>query len=611
MKHPISISFSRLAVVSSLGAALAALSGCGAGSPASPATVTPVANQPVLVKAGTLPLIGSTVQVYAAGTTGNGSAGTLLSTGSLASSTNGTFTLPSFTCPSSTSVLYVIASGGATTSGGASNTAAKLGAVLGSCGTVSTTANFTVDEATTVAMAYAMSQFAAPGGKIGSTATNTSGIALAAATAANLVNLTTGVAPGAGFPATGTAPTAKINALANLLNTCIVSGASSAPCTQLFAATAQGGTVPTNTLDAMVNLAKQPGTNVGTLYALISGAGVYTPSLSAQPADWTLYATYAGGGMNDPSALSIDASGNVWVASYFSVASAFSNTGVPLSVNGYTDPDLNDSYGGAVNNNNNFWVTNEGGGTVTPFSTTGSLGSFGGGGMNFPLAVGFDTSGNGWIVNYGDSSVSLFSAAKTALSGASGYQSASLVFPVAVAVDAGGNAWVANQSSNTVTKITPSGSSFTSFVVGSSSTGVGPSGVAIDTAGNVWSANYYGNSVGLIAGGTTVTSGSGFTGGGVDHPQGIAADGAGTIWVANYRGLGMSELAGASAASPGAPLSPANGWGPDAGMLEPFALAIDASGNIWISNFATNTITEFVGMAAPVKTPLLGPVRVP
>ena len=44
--------------------------------------------------------------------------------------------------------------------------------------------------------------------QIGATATNSSGIILAAATAANLVNTATGKAPGASFPANGTAPLA-------------------------------------------------------------------------------------------------------------------------------------------------------------------------------------------------------------------------------------------------------------------------------------------------------------------------------------------------------------------------------------------------------------------
>jgi len=95
------------------------------------------------------------------------------------------------------------------------------------------------------------------------------------------------------------------------------------------------------------------------------------------------------------------------------------------------------------------------------------------------------------------------------------------------------------------------------------------------------------------------------------HPQGIAVDGSGTVWIADYRGNAFSELAGSQAASPGAGLSPSTGFGSDAGMVEPYALAIDASGNVWISNQALNTLTEFVGVASPVKTPLVGQPQVP
>jgi DNA-binding beta-propeller fold protein YncE len=78
---------------------------------------------------------------------------------------------------------------------------------------------------------------------------------------------------------------------------------------------------------------------------------------------------------------------------------------------------------------------------------------------------------------------------------------------------------------------------------------------------------------------------NGITGGGVLHPQGIAVDGAGTVWVANYRGSSISELSGASRASPGTFLSPASVFGTDAALLEPYGLALDASGDARISNF--------------------------
>ena len=44
----------------------------------------------------------------------------------------------------------------------------------------------------------------------------------------------------------------------------------------------------------------------------------------------------------------------------------------------------------------------------------------------------------------------------------------------------------------------------------------------------------------------------------------------------------------------------------------PYALAVDASGSIWLSNSGKNTLTQFVGnIAAPVESPLAGPPQSP
>jgi len=46
-------------------------------------------------------------------------------------------------------------------------------------------------------------------------------------------------------------------------------------------------------------------------------------------------------------------------------------------------------------------------------------------------------------------------------------------------------------------------------------------------------------------------------------------------------------------------------------LIEPYAVAIDASGNAWVSNAGNDTVTEFIGAATPVKTPLVGPPVLP
>ena len=141
----------------------------------------------------------------------------------------------------------------------------------------------------------------------------------------------------------------------------------------------------------------------------------------------------------------------------------------------------------------------------------------------------------------------------------------------------------------------------------------GPSGLAIDPSGNVWVANFYGDSVSQISSTGSIVSGGGYTSGGsILRPQGIASDGAGNIFVTNFRRGFLTELAGASSSNTGQPISPADvGWAADSRLSGAFAVAIDASGNVWVTNFNNNSITEFIGMASPVKTPMIGPVQTP
>jgi sugar lactone lactonase YvrE len=595
-------------------------------SPAQPAP-TPNLALPAFtgtVMAGNIPVMDAQVALYTASAAGNGSPAKPLLPDSLSTDPNGAFAFPAgLSCPFSNTVIYAVARAGQTVPSVATiNPASELVAILGTCDSIQSGDAFTVNEATTVAAAYAMAQFFGPlDSSLGATATNSSGIALAAATAANLADVHTGALPGAAFPSTGTAPIARIDSLANVLHACIVSsGPQSSPCRQLFTA-AYGtagppkGETAGETFSAALSVARAPATNVAQIFTLSQGSTAFQPALATAPADWTLAVNFKGGGLSAPSALSIDSTGRLWVANYFSSASLFTNTGVPVFNNGITGLPLENSFGGAVNVDDAFWIANEespgsvnnGLGSVSVLSPTGSFdGHYLSGGINFPLAVAFDTSGVAWVVDYGDSSLTLLDPSGNPLSGTSGYAAKNLVFPVAVATDAKCNAYIANQASNAVTLVLADGSAFTDFAVGEA-----PSGIAVDAGGNIWSSNYYGDSIGLVTVDGKVLSGGGITGGGLDHPQGIAPDGLGNVWVANYRAPGISELAAATASTPGAILSPATGFAPDSGLSEAFGLAIDAGGNLWTTSFGSDTLTEFVGLAAPVKTPLLGPVRVP
>ena len=638
--------------VSALVAALAvsvSLIGCGTGTisdppvtpppttppPTTPPPTTPPPTTPSLlvsgkVLTGTQAIAGASVQVYAAGSTGNGLGATALLATPAVTDASGAFAISTgLNCASSSSMLYVIARGGQVGSA-AANTGIALATAIGACNqlSTSTTTQVTVNEVTTVATVWTLSQFMADGGSIGSTATNAKGLANAFATAANLADPVAGKAPGAGFPSTGTSPASKVNTLANLLNTCVGDGGTSgtaSPCDMLFkAVTAAGGSTPSNTLDAALSLARNPGNNVGAIYTQSASSAAFTPALASSPSDWTISVNFKGGGLNGPTGVGVDSQGNVWVASYYGVASEFTPTGSPVFASGITGNGLHSSYGLAIDPQNNVWIpngdspssVNKGLGTVTVLNSSGQpvsgANGYSAGGLNSPIAIAIDTNGIAWVVDYGNARVTLLSSSGTPLSGTAGYTGSSLAFPNSVGIDANHNGWIGNQNDGVVTRLSADGSQ---------SNGIsccnGPQALAVDQSGYVWAANYYGDSVSLISPTGSVIS-PGYVIPGLVHPLGIAIDGAGFVWTVSARNASgtttnptLTQMAGSGASSPGHPLSPPGGWLADAGMLIPFGVAIDASGNLWITNFGNNSITEVVGMAVAVRTPLNGPPQTP
>ena len=264
----------------------------------------------------------------------------------------------------------------------------------------------------------------------------------------------------------------------------------------------------------------------------------------------------------------------------------------------------------AVDASGDAWIPNEPnpgfqGNSVSVFNSSGQSvagnAGFTAGGLNYPIAVAIDTDGSAWVADYGNSHLTHLSSSGQALSGAAGYTSPLLAFPDAVAIDGNHNVWVANQSRRQRDQGCPRRSQFTDFPCGD-----GPSGLAIDQLGNVWVANYYGNSVSetlklgrgpgqrrLYRRGHRPSSGNRHR----RRRQCLDCELPDSL---PYR------IGGATAATPGAVLSPSGGLGTDANLLEAYKIAVDASGNLWISNFGSNTLTQFVGLAPPVGTPQIG-----
>jgi streptogramin lyase len=613
---------------------LIVIAGCGGSSSINREPIPTPAPSALKGKAlgGQFPVTGAEIQLYAAGSTGYGVSAQPLLSPALTTDSNGDFTITTsdYTCPSSTALTYIVATGG-DPGLGSNNPYIALMAALGPCGQLNSIPFVNVNEVTTVASVWALAPFLGPGAQVGTSSTNAQGLTNAFANVNNIVAITNGTSPGASAPTGALVPAAKIYTLSNILASCINSTGSTA-CNALFiAAKPPSASLPTNTIGAALDIAQNPSNNVAALFALPTPQAPFGPTLSAAPNDWMIAVTFNGGGLDLPASIAVDALGNMWTANYCgsnnpcSSVTELSSTGQPLSSSsGFTNGALWEDYGLAIDVHGSVWVTNQqsdgGNGSVSELNTSGQVGSaYSGGGIYFPIAVATDTDGSIWTANQ-DSTVSKLSNNGTAISGSGGWGAHQVSDPSAVAIDANHNAWFANEgaSSGSVTSVSSNGVTVNVIASG----GDHPTGIATDrigistnaSQGHVWIANYTSSSISeleLNNGGTVSVVSSGYTGGGIDNPNGIAIDGAGNVWVANWIGNTLSELQGARGANPGQPLSPASGFGTDAHLDSPYGIALDASGNIWVSNFHSDTITQILGAAMPVTTPLVGPPQLP
>jgi streptogramin lyase len=591
------------------------------------------------VHGGENPVVGANVYLYAANTTGYGSASVSLldSPGYVTTDSNGNFSITGdYTCPNANSQVYLYAIGGNPgLAQGTNNSAAGMLAGLGSCGSLKSSTVVIVNEVSTIATAYAIAGYAVDATHVsssGSTLAQT-GVANAFAAIPNLEQVTTtgGVTSFTGIANTttpagnGTVPQAEINTLANILAACTnstgaVTGPTNAtPCYTLFTNAESGGTTgtqPADTATAAINIAHNPacylGFEVCSLIALQTANSPFQPQLTAAPNDFTVSIIYASGGVHSAQGLAIDSIGDVWFASLAgNFIGELNPAGKLISGTlGYVGGGLANPQYIAIDASGNVWATNSTGGvSISELSSTGVAisGSSGytGGGLISPAAIAIDTSGNAWVTNTGTNTgtydLSEFNSSGSPISGSSGYTGGGLGEPDGIAIDVSGDVWVANVKANTgISEFSSAGSP----ISGSTAFGGGPSeyieqpqAIALDGAGNIWVTNSVQSIAELGSNGTVLSPGIGYTGGGISNPIGIAIDGSGNVWAANLTGNSISELN-----SSGATISPAYS-GYEAGeRYLPYAIAIDGSGNVWVGG---NAIIEYVGAAAPVVTPIV------
>ncbi len=622
------------------------------------------AEQAGQVRSGDIPVSYALVQLFQAGTSAGGGARQL---GKARADGAGAFRI-TYDEPPTGSVLYLVASGGAVGNRPRSPVTGpiRLAAALGA-GQVP--ARVTINERTTVAFAYAYNQFLD-----GRTAAGVApGPANAAMMAHNLADIASGdlatvvaTAPNG----TETQTMGQFNSLANLLSACARSP-DSAQCRRLLQlATPPGGETPGDTLQATLNIARHPANNAKPLFRLSGREASYRPVLSKAPATWTLALRFVGDGksFDGPGNVAFDPDGNVYIINNYTYgATPFSKvcggrklfvldpSGKPAPTSPFTGGGLDGAgYGITFDPDGKLWAASFGfaGSTcnrpprdrsVSKFDIDGTPLSppagFRQGDIKKPQGMASDRDGNIWVANCGNNSATLYPGGNPAQ--ARNFSDIRLLKPFGLVTDADGNVWIAGNQSNQVIRLDPDGN--VTFRTPAGSGVRKPIGLALDSLGNVWIANsgvinipcHPGDnylripkvsnaSVMMITPDGVISER--FTGGGAVRPWGIAVDGNDTVWVANFGQKRVSQLCGAKpencppGAKTGDAISPPGGYAFD-GLQRNTSVQIDPSGNVWITNNWRNApiqvnpggqhMVVLIGMAAPLKTPLIGPPQRP
>jgi hypothetical protein len=466
-----------------------------------------------------LPIAGSTVTLYAAGT----GAPTQLAQGK--TDDNGAFNLNVDQTPAD-SVLYLVAKGGTPKAAAdkGPNDAIALMEVLGT----ELPKKVTVNEFTTVASVWTCAQFlkgdVLSGKKLG--------LRIAAGNVPNFVDLETGDYGGTIQDAlnAGQSPTmANFATLANVLAGCITRVAPDA-CSRLFAAATppEGGT-PTDTLSAAVSIARHPWHQPGKIFELLVAfypmpQGKYLrptpflPYLTYPPSAWVLPLRFSGGGYNAGGKLMVDSQGNVWAAANFIVGAQsmsivwsgnlakFAPNGKPLSpmTTGFSGGGLmGPGFGLTLDAQDNVWVTGFQSQSISLFNNAGQPlsppeGYNFGGKLGKLQGIIVAPNGDVWALDATKAQVVRFPKGDPT-KGELLLQNPTdsplrnpykLIVPFHLAIDQKDRIWVSNGGGDWVTRFSANDPT----KVETFKTGFSGSGLAVDSLGNVWVANRFGSS---------------------------------------------------------------------------------------------------------------------
>ena len=291
------------------------------------------------------------------------------------------------------------------------------------------------------------------------------------------------------------------------------------------------------------------------------------------------------------------------------------------------------------------------GGTITTYAGSGNaLGDNGpatSAALRSPTGLALDGQGNLYIAEYNGARVRKVSPAGTistvAGTGSPGRTgdggpatSARLYLPRGVAVDAQGNLYISDDQLSTVRKVS-TGGTITTFA-GTGTPGFAgdrgaateaqlryPEGIALDAQGNVYIADRgngrvrkvspAGKITTIAGGGASLDDGAAATSASLSNPEGVAVDALGSIYVADWGHYRVRKISGGKIttyAGTGAPACGALAIGPTIGdggpatsapVCQPWGLALDGQGNLYVSEQARSRVRRVSPGVSAVAAP--------
>ena len=439
----------------------------------------------------------------------------------------------------------------------------KLMASLGSGPYLSVTIN----ELTTIASAYAFSAFLNNGLLAGSNLP----LQIASDMAQNIVSSESGSvstilqqSPNAYETNTWS----LVGTLGNIVSACVRDAANA--CSNLFTLTpSMQGAAPSNTIQSLANLARNPSQNVSSIFALGSASQIYSPKLttvqgpassdSLQKLDaFTIAIKFNNSGSTScpfggPANVAFDENGYLWINN--NVVQGTPDSAqclIVLKPNGQPANGLNGTpsspitgggilgsgFGVAIDLLGNIWSGNFGWGSVLP--STGSITQLTNLGIPLSPASGFiggsyqvqgvavDQSNNVWMASHGNDRVIIFLNGNANSPIEYGDTNTS---PFGMAIDQNGSAWVSYTGTDQVSKFSLRGSSLSKDLTVALANRSNPKGIAIDSLGNAWTVAGNNSTVYMVSASGTLST---YTGRGLDGPWGVSIDASDNVWVANF-----------------------------------------------------------------------------